>query len=160
MVGRRGFLGFFAGGIAAGPKKIAQLAGIELNPMYGGFTAATADDLIPSTGRSVGPRASSSNPKPPGFYERKGLKKLNLIKFFAPEWYTDKRRDEAKAVHYFDLDLSTMKSVSIAGKVAIQRERNFHRQLQLEEDRLNLRLQERMWTAANLGDDSSDDYDF
>lgn len=159
IVKRRGFLGFLGGGIAAGPKKIAELAGINLDPLANGATAATADELIPGGvhdyGRGLKSVSSASN-RFSGWWEKQQLARSTALKIMDPEWYREKRRQQANYVHTLDLDLAALHSVSMAGKVAIQRERNFARQLAMEERSLNLNLQEKLWKNA-LGDGGGDD---
>lgn len=138
-----------------GPKKIADLSGVSIDPLGYGTLPQVADEIIPGGvhgyGRALG-GASSTVKKAAGWWEKRQLAKNAALKLMEPAWYRDKRWQQAKYVSTIDLDISSMRSVSMAGMVAIQRQRNFDRQLALEERALAETMQEKIWEKA-FGDD-------
>lgn len=60
-------------------------------------------------------------------YGHRRLAYLNFIKTLSPAWYEEKERKRARYIEGFDLDLAANRSMSLAAKVAIQRERNYRR---------------------------------
>lgn len=148
-------MGFLGGGIAAGPKKIAELAGVNLDPLANGGMAARADELIPDGMDDYGQNlrsVSATSKRVAGWWEKQQLARATALKIMDPEWHREKRRQQANYIHTLDLDLAALHSVSLAGKVAIQRERNFQRQLAMEELSFSLNLQEKLWKNAFAGD--------
>jgi hypothetical protein len=133
----------FGAALAVGPEAVAKQAGVNLDPFaLGGVSRAGL--VSGSLGAAVPDVASS-----PAFYEKQQLARIKLLKFLNPKWLQESRRDSAKYVSQIDMDLAVLRSVSLAGKVTIQRERNYQRELDREETWASHRLQERLFEAAN-----------
>lgn len=148
----------FGGAAVAGPSKIAEMAGLDLDPLASGGVARMADELLPGGAWGGGGLKgfAGATKKAAGWWEKRQLARKAALKLFDPEWFRKKRSQEAKYVGCIDLDIAVLHSVSVAGKVAIMRKRNYQRQEQLEENAINLRLQEKLWVEA-FGDDDADD---
>lgn len=136
MMKRRGFIGMFGAALASGPEKVAKLAGIGIDPLNETYPTS---GLVPH-----GPSPAESAVA----YAQKRIFKFNLLKQLNPGWFTDKRRAQAKYVGRLDLDLASMHSVSLAGKVAFQRERQFQRSLDEEGSYLKRELEEEIFSGS------------
>lgn len=130
---RRGFFGMIAGAVAAGPsaaKSVAKQAGINLSPVAFGEIIpmkSLSDNCVPnSVGASIGKSWTETR-----------LLRFNLLKSLRPAFFEKRHRDNARHVNRFDLDLSSLQSMSLAAKVAVQRERNYRRLIAEEEGYLN-----------------------
>lgn len=140
---RRGFLGMFGAALAVGPEQIAKDAGIELNPLHG---TGRYVNLLDDIGEGIsGPNPTGVDKLDPAVWERKKLKTLRALRWFKPAFFEQKRRDDAKRVYELDLNIASLRSCSLAGKVAMQRELNYHKNLLEEEDSLKLRLEEKFF---------------
>lgn len=64
----------------------------------------------------------------------KKLLKNQALRFFKPSWFVEQKRSYANNVQELDLDLATHRSMSVAAKIAIQKERNFQRYMSDESD--------------------------
>jgi len=135
----------FGAAAATGPAKIAEMAGITTNPLESGTRLGGADLLTDGFGI---PRAAGGAKRTIGWWEKRQLARNAALKLLDPEWLRDKRRHEAKYINHLDLDIAAFQSVSLAGKVAMQRERNFQQQLAYEENSIARNLQEKLWNAG------------
>ncbi len=129
---RRGFLG----GILASPlalkaaaeEKIASLSNIYMKGTTQVSTSVLEDIAIARDswgGESVGISGES--------WTARRLKELRLLKTFAPQLLEKKRRADARRVHEIDPDLAGLQSMSLAAKIAFQRERLYKRSLEEEQ---------------------------
>jgi len=128
---RRGFLG----GILASPlalkaaaeEKIASLSNIYMKGTTQVSTSVLEDIVARDSwgGESVGISGES--------WTARGLKELRLLKTFAPQLLEKKRRADARRVHEIDPDLAGLQSMSLAAKIAFQRERLYKRSLEEEQ---------------------------
>lgn len=132
---RRGFLGGLLASPLLGGVKSEDIAleasGISIKPLR----ALTPDNLGDLTGmKELGDTR-------PWYLQRRV--ELEFIKFFDPKYFIDAARRNAKEIHYIEPDILALRSVSAAGKVAIQRERNFRRLSDPETELDDLRWRER-----------------
>lgn len=128
---RRGFLG----GILASPlalkaaaeEKIASLSNIYMKGTTQVSTSVLEDIVARDSwgGESVGISGES--------WTARRLKELRLLKTFAPQLLEKKRRADARRVHEIDPDLAGLQSMSLAAKIAFQRERLYKRSLEEEQ---------------------------
>lgn len=146
---RRSFLGISLGGLVAGPsalaKKVAEQAGFSTINKFG-TGAQVYGDLTPGPSTDdYGGRSIGDNAKKYVESQQKKLLNLKTLKFLKPAWFEQKRRERAREVYALDLDLAAMNSMSLAAKVAIQRERNYKRYLDDEEEYITRRIKEKMF---------------
>ena len=125
---RRGFLG----GILASPlalKAAAEEKVAKLSGWWDGDLSPVGTDLVHTLADNA----------PGGIHEFAGeiwvaraVKEANLLRTLAPELLERKRRREAKEVRSIDPDLAALQSMSLAAKIAFQRERLYHRTIEEE----------------------------
>ena len=84
-------------------------------------------------------------------WAHKKLMKNQALRFLRPQWYIDKHRHNASYVRDLDIDLAMHKSMSLAAKIAFQKERNFQQRMSPERDNW---LQ---WKIAAAMDNMDDD---
>lgn len=141
---RRGFMGLFGAALAVGPEQIAKDAGFSLDPLEGwqGSDHSLLDDI----GEGIaGPDLNSVNVDPVSWEKKKKLSVLRAMRWFKPAFFEQKRRDEAKHISVLDLNIASLRSCSVAGKVAMQRELNYQKNILEEEASLKLRIEERFF---------------
>jgi hypothetical protein len=132
---RRGFLGgLLASPLLGGVKPedaALEASGISINPIRHP-TPDTLSDLTDTVGFEG---------NKPWFVQRR--LKLEFVKLFDSSYFEEAARRNAKEVHSIEPDILALRSVSAAGKVAIQRERNFRRLSNPEHELDDLRWRER-----------------
>ena len=136
---RRSFLGALGAALAVGPETVAKQSGLSLD-VFGASGLMPQPSLL-----SIGAIAASGA----GAWEKKKLFQINILKTLNPEWFKAQRRENAKHVGQLDVSIAALRSVSVAGKISMQRERNYQTQMANEEKWLNFRLQERLFEDAN-----------
>jgi len=145
---RRSFLGISIGGILSGPKvvaeKVAEQAGLGT---IGAFGAGgdVFGGLIPGAESDEWGAKSAGDVSSYVAGQRKKLLNLQALQFLKPDWFEEKRRSRASEVYALDMDLAAMHSMSMAAKVAIQKERNYQRALLDDEKYINRRIQEKLF---------------
>jgi hypothetical protein len=125
---RRGFLG----GILASPlalkaaaeEKIAKLSGWRDGDLLSPVGTDLVDTLADNAPGGIGFGGES--------WMARAVKEAKLLRTLAPELFERKRRREAKEVRSIDPDLAALQSMSLAAKIAFQRERLYHRTLEEE----------------------------
>lgn len=132
---RRGFLGTMLAGVAAAPSAVLKSAGVAESGIGLGGMAAPVAGLVSSMGV---PNSISGSRN----WALESLTRLKMLKTIAPSWFEQSRRQQSHNVYVLDVDLASLRSVSPAMKIAIQRERQFQRSIELEERSLSIRAQE------------------
>jgi hypothetical protein len=131
---RRGFMGSIAAALTINPSsQIEAVAGHVISPTIGSLTGS---------GAVAGVGASTS-------WATREKAKISLLKMLNPKWFEQKRRMAAKNVNRLDIDIASFQSVSMAGKIAMQRERNYQTEYMREYDWAEIREAEDQFEAAN-----------
>ncbi len=129
---RRGFLGFLAGGAVAGPGMAKQaaaatLADLNVAALAGGI-AGEDSYYGGSTGAIKSGRSSS------------GWAKVELAKLLTRTSEQHAHFKRRLRVHTLDPDLASYRSIALHQKIAMQRERNYARNLRDEIDNLQAHI--------------------
>ena len=126
---RRGFLG----GILASPlalKAAAEEKAAKLSGWWDGdLLSPVGTDLVHTLADNTPGELISINMES---WVARAVKEAQLLQTLAPELLERKRRREAKEVRSIDPDLAALQSMSLAAKIAFQRERLYHRTLEEE----------------------------
>jgi len=135
--------------LAVKPKDVMLLTGMDTDPLAGTVTHHSA--LVPGA-KLMGLNVDTPGQGPPDstvsgamtaiLKQKKRLTFAHALNKINPEWLKTKRRQNAKAVQQFDMDLASLHSVSLAAKVAFQRERNYEREYIEETEWMKIRLDE------------------
>lgn len=116
---RRGFLGGAIASLVAKPKvsqeAAAKLAGVN-------FSGMSRSDMFDGPSGSVGVLSPVDQ-----------ITRLNALRLLNPWWREAERRRNAKSVYAIHHSIASLQSVSLAGKINMQRERNYHMAEQDEE---------------------------
>ena len=128
---RRGFLGGMGALFATTPEKILKASGVKVSPL--GETAN-----FPSGGLA-GISLSGSSSINTSWATSQKLR-LAALKMFAPSWFDEKRRRDARAVHVLAPHIASLRSVSPSAKINMQRE--FQYRTRIDEELRDYELQE------------------
>lgn len=127
MLKRRGFLG----GLLATPlataaaAKDAAIKQLGASGIYTGAESFTPDGPPDEIFRS-----GSTRPDQPWYITRR--LRLEAIKLFNRGYLEEKARREAKYVRNIDPDIMALQSVSLAGKIFMQRKRQFEKEMDID----------------------------
>jgi len=126
---RRGFLGFLAGGAVAGPGMAKQAAAATLADLN---VAALAGG-IPGEDQGYGA------PFPmPG--DQSGWAQMQLAKLLSRTAEQHAHFKRRQRVHTLDPDIASYRSIALHQKIAMQRERDYARNLRDERDNLQAHI--------------------
>ena len=117
---RRGFLGGIAAAFATTPEKVLKAAGVE---------ASQLGQLTPSGGIISGGLNATTYGSPGLPWYKAEKARVLAMRTFAPWLLEKKRRRQAYHVGSLDVNIASLRSVSPAAKIAMQRELNYRRQL-------------------------------
>ncbi len=129
---RRGFLGGIAAALATTPEKVLKASGVQSSPIGG--------DPFPPSPNLISPGMTSVGSTMPWWKAEKA--RIIALRTFAPWLLEKKRRRQARYVHVLDVNISCLRSVSPAAKIAMQRELQYRRQLEAELEGLDLQEEE------------------
>lgn len=108
---RRGFLGGMGALFATTPEKILAASGVKVSSL--GETSG-----FPSIGLGGGVSANSLSDS----WATSQKLRLAALKMFAPSWFDERRRRDARAVHVLAPHIASLRSVSPSAKINMQRE--------------------------------------
>jgi len=135
---RRGFLGGMGALFATTPEKVLKASGVsvELSQAGGHIRAGLAPGGT-STGGMEGP----------GAWPLARKARLIALKTLNPEWFERRRRADARHVSALEPHIASLRSVSASAKINMQREFQYRRYVEIEEEGYDIRAQEEMFSA-------------
>lgn len=138
QIKRRGFLGGIAAALATTPEKVLKATGVSPTQIGREFGIRSGEYAVPTAAETI------SGGLPWWKAERA---RIFAMRTFAPWLLEKKRRANAHHVSYLDINIASLRSVSPAAKIAMQRELQYRRQLDEELERLILTAEDRDFTA-------------
>jgi hypothetical protein len=139
---RRGFLGGVAAAFATTPDKVLRASGISTGDANigrigpGGFSSSAREP--------VSTIYNYNNPDRTWAVTRK--LELQALHAAMPEWFEKRRRKAAKNVHVLDPNIDALVSVSKIGKINMQMELQYRRNLIEELESLDITIAQDEWS--------------